>query len=241
MRWIALGLALFGCATQPAALPITEVEIERCRVEMQAAGDPGHEPGAPRPACAELQARLLPRCGDAIRAAATAPIETRTSTVLAACRDAYCPTLPEPRPDLCTNPMAAPGAPQLAQAGELFTAIYRAEGVEAIAARVTPQAAEAMSELPRFSASPASPVASPELVVTPLPDGARLTVGERSLDLPTGAPANEALTTLLGPAEGRSFVVAVHPDVSFLSVQALNLASRELGFVSIDMRVLERD
>jgi biopolymer transport protein ExbD len=118
MQTLAIAILLWGYPYRPAPPTIDRLAaVERCRQ-----GYAKINPTSPSvavdlaSACADLYRE--PACADAMRNPPKDPARF-AATISAACRDAYCPRLPAPRPDLCATADLLPPIELLAAWGRL--------------------------------------------------------------------------------------------------------------------------
>jgi len=127
---------------------------ENARAALDAGVAPGQVFASMTTACADLYSE--PGCSNALRKAATLPIEARAASIARGCRDAYCPKFAPPKPALC--------APEASQSPSQMLATWPELGMRILALELNVPVEEAARLVPRPS-SPAVDVKPSNTVI----------------------------------------------------------------------------
>lgn len=201
--------------------------------------DPGEEIGARSAqlarACADIYSE--PGCAEAWRHPAP-KLEERASAMTKACRDAYCPKLSEPRPELCATKELPLPVEMARQWRELHIRIIARE------LGVAPEIVEVLTPPKRVTVQKRLAPPAPELpplIVRMTGEGrnVRASIGDqKETALLAMGGKDDALAALARRAKakapaGTSVVVAAGPSVSYdMVIRVLDVLRRE-GFVDI--------
>jgi hypothetical protein len=235
-------------AAAPAAAPIPRAAteerlaaIERCKqgyanLDAVAHVDPPALVAELARGCADI---YVEPCAAAMRSAPADP-DQFASTAARACRDAYCPRLPAPRPRLCERGALPPQAELLGEWGELHQQILARElGLppETLAPLFQPVTALAVRDVAREGPAPVHVYARPE-------GGSRMRVwleggGGITVDLYGGSKplATLAHTARAKAAPDAQVIFACDRRLPYGAVVSILDAFKKEGFARIALSV----
>jgi biopolymer transport protein ExbD len=234
---LAIALLLWGVpprAPSATVAPERLAAVERCR-----RGYANLDPTSPSVAadlaraCADIYRE--PACAEAMRNPPKDPARF-AATIAAACRDAYCPRLPAPRPKLCASPDLPPPTQLLAEWGVLQQHMLALE-LGADPKTLAPLFQPVTVAMPRdLSAAPAAPRPTVRVYAKPERAGqARVWIdGGKSIvvleDDPAGPLSALARETRASAPEGAQIVFSIDKNARYSLVTALIDAFKKEGF-----------
>jgi hypothetical protein len=234
-------LSMAACAPKPPAppspSPVGRAAVETCRAGLAAAADrPAREQlDAYAASCSGLY--LHPACRAAVAGIMRVPVEGRVAHVVYTCRDAYCPTLAPPLPELCGAP--DPNPSEMATLWPPLQARILSEDLGLTTAQSKALLAGISQLQPTswtFSVPPAAAAAGPTIAIAPVEGALLVTVGAHRFEVPaeeSAAAFAERLRPLLAGHEGESIVIAADVRTDFRSVRVLIEALNALGFTKL--------
>jgi hypothetical protein len=241
-----LGLLAVGAGSSAparAATPAGAAAIAACTTGM--AGAETLSPGAWMrrfgEVCGDLYA--APACRDAWRAIGDQPPEARLTSVVEPCRAAYCPTLPAPKPEICSVEGVVP-VDRLALWPSLSRLVLSRDlGIspDEVDALITGLPHPALGPSPadpiRVPATPPAPPLGDRLTITTTAGGVHLVLGGAAADFGPGDEAGIAawVTARLAQGDGALTIVASR-DTDFRLVRAALTAANERGRTKIQFQ-----
>jgi hypothetical protein len=232
----------------PAAVPtVAKAKVDafrKCREASERL-----ESAAPVPGSGSRAVQLARACADiysepgcsAVWRNPPEKIEELAGAIAKACRDAYCPRLPAPRPALCATRQLPPPVEMSRRWRELQARIY------ALELGVAPEVVEALSPPTRFTiskqAAPSGPAVPPVVVrVATEGGGARVSVeGQKDTVLLVAGGKDDPFAALArrvkaqAPA-GTGILLDAEPSVGYDMVVRVLDGLNEAGFVDIDFQ-----
>lgn len=237
-------LAVGACVPHPPVAPTPSPEgraaVETCRAGLTAAaGRPEREQlDAYAAVCSGLYRH--PACRAAVAGVMSLPVERRVAHVVYTCRDAYCPTLAPPRPELCGAP--DPDRSEMATLWPPLQARILSEDL-GLSTEQSNALLAAISQLQptswTFSVPPAAAADEATIAIAPVEGALLVTVGSHRFEVPaeeSAAAFAERLRPLLAGHEGESIVIAADVRTDFRSVRVLIEALDALGFSKLKFR-----
>ncbi len=235
MGLLPLLLAAWAPQSNAAPLPSPDVAeaLETCSAGLFAAADrSGSERMAAYAAsCASLYRQ--PACRAAVAGVMNVPVERRASHMAYTCRDAYCPTLAAPVPEMCS--VSDPGVAEMARLWAPLQARILSDELGPAYADY-----EAMTEELARSAPPSpiyvvsrAPKAGPVVTIVPTAGRLMFRVGDDTVDLPADATAEalaERLRPLLAGNPGPDVVLVADITTDFATIRTTFDALSRLGF-----------